>query len=409
MLLTMKVIFWVSFGAIAYNYLGYPIILFFLAMLVQSKSDLTFLLGRSSRRRSPTPSYQPRIAILISAFNEEAVIEAKVENALKVNYPSELLEVLIGLDAPTDSTVAILNRIQSPRLHVFHFQNRRGKLAVISDLSQQTSAEILIFTDANTMFSPDCVRSLVRHFADPDTGAVSGEEIRLVRKVTEPSGESLYWRYESALKVLESRLNCCLGANGAVYAVRRSLFRPRENAVVEDFQIPVEIRFSGHRVVYDPEAVAFEDLAPTFFSQFERRIRIAAGSFQVLFGNPRFLNPLNGLPTFSYFSHRVLRWLGPYFLTLLFAASLWLASRPFYVALFALQAAFYLAVIVGYWRKRRGNPGGIFFVPLYFCTMNLAYIFGLLRYLRGSQNMAWKVTPRQPPAEVLSAKGGAQH
>jgi len=405
--LTLEIGFWACLVAVAYNYVGYPVLLFVLATLAQAKSDLSFLLRRGSRRRRASAVGLPRVALLVAAYNEEATIEAKVKNALEVDYPADLLEVLIGLDSPTDSTAAILSRIQSARLRVHQFQARRGKLAVISDLTQQTSAEILVFTDANTIFRADCVRNLVRHFADPQVGAVSGEEIRLARRATETSGETLYWRYESALKVLESRLDCCLGANGAVYAVRRSLFCPKGNSIVEDFQVPVEIRFSGHRVVYDPEAIAFEELAPTFSSQFERRVRIAAGSLQLLFSNPQFLNPFRGLPALSFFSHRMLRWLGAYFLIVAFLTNAFLARQPFYASLFVLQLIFYLAALVGYWRKKRGKPVRFLTAPLYFCSMNLAYVFGLLRYIRGRQQLVWKVTPRQSAPEVISVKSAA--
>ena len=404
----LELVFWICLGAVAYHYAGYPLLLFLLATLAQAKSDLSFLLQRGSRRSYFTKA-PPRVAFIVSAHNEEVTIKAKVKNALEVDYPPELLEVLIGLDAPTDSTASILSQISSPRLRVFCFRARRGKLAVISDLSLHTSAEILVLTDADTIFRPDCVRNLVRHFADPKVGAVSGELVRLGRHTVDPSGESLYWRYESALKILESRLNCSLGAIGAVYAVRRSLFRPKKESIGEDFVIPVEIRFSGHRVIYDPEAVAFEELAPTFSSQFERRIRLGAAGYQTLFNNLQFLNPLRGRLAFVYFSHRVLRWLGPYFLIFAFLANAWLVSRPFYAGLLILQSAFYLAAVAGYWRKKRGKRVQILVVPLYFCSMNLAYIFGLLRYLSGSQNMAWKATPRRAPVEVLSAKGSADH
>jgi len=200
----------------------------------------------------------------MSVYNEEAVIRAKVKNLLEIDYPSDRLEFLLGLDAPVDSTSELLSQTPSSRLCVFPFQTRRGKLAVFVDLAGRTSAEILVFTDANTMLEKNCIRNLVRHFADPRVGAVSGEEIRVVTPGIDPGGESLYWQYESALKILESRLNCSLGGNGAALAIRRSLFHPRKQSIVEDLQIPLEIRFNGYRVVYDPEAVAVEEIAPNF-------------------------------------------------------------------------------------------------------------------------------------------------
>jgi len=390
---------------LAYHYVGYPLLLFVLSALSQATSHFWYLVRRRDRRCSPQADYVPRVALLMSVYNEEAVLRAKVNNLLEINYPSDRLEFLLGLDAPTDSTGEVLSQAQLNRLRVFPFQTRRGKLAVLCDLAAHTSAEILVLTDANTMLEKNCIRNLVRHFADPRVGAVSGEEIRVVTPGTDPGAESLYWRYESALKLLESRLNCSLGANGAVYAIRRSLFHPRKRSIVEDFQIPLEIRFEGYRVVYDPEAVAIEGIAPTFSAQFARRVRIGAGNYQTLFGNLGFLNPLKGLVTFCFFSHRVLRWFAPIFLLVAFFCSILLATQPEYALLLAAQCVFYLMAGLGYCLKKKGKPARLFSLPLYFCSMNLALLLGLLRYLSGRQTLTWKPTLRQIRPEMLLDKG----
>jgi cellulose synthase/poly-beta-1,6-N-acetylglucosamine synthase-like glycosyltransferase len=402
----LEAIFWVCLGAVAYNYAGYPVLLFILSVLSQAKSDLLYLVGRGTRRCSPSSDYIPRVAVLISAYNEEALIQAKVENTFKIDYPPDRLEVLLGLDAPTDSTAGLLSQIQSSQLRVFQFHTRRGKLAVLCDLARRTSAEILVLTDANTMLERSCIRNLVRHFADPRVGGVSGEEIRVVAPGTDPAAESLYWRYESALKILESRLNCSLGGNGAALAVRRSLFHPRKQSIVEDFQIPLEIRFKGYRVVYDPEVVAVEEIAPTFSAQFARRVRIGTGNYQTLFGNLEYLNPLKGLLTFAFFSHRVLRWLAPIFLLVAYFCSVWMAARPEFGILVVAQSIFYLMAGLGYWLNKQATPVRLFSAPLHFCSMNLALLLGLLRYLSGRQTTIWKPTPRQIRAEMLLDRRG---
>jgi cellulose synthase/poly-beta-1,6-N-acetylglucosamine synthase-like glycosyltransferase len=179
MALILKVVYWTCLGAIAYNYAGYPLVLCLLGVLAQAKSDLLFLLRRRSRRAEGAGRSWPSVAIVISVFNEAAIIEARVKNALEIDYPANRFKILIGLDSPTDGTADILNRMHSPNLKIFQFTERRGKLAVISDLAQSTSAEILVFTDANTMFEPHCVANLVRHFGNPKIGAVSGEEVRV--------------------------------------------------------------------------------------------------------------------------------------------------------------------------------------------------------------------------------------
>ena len=183
----LETMFWVCVGALAYHYAGYPLLLFILSVLSQAKSDFLYLIRRDSRR-CPRPSdYVPRVALLLSAYNEEAVIQAKVKNTFAIDYPSARLEFLVGLDGSTDSTAELLNQMASSRLRVFSFSTRQGKLAVLRALAQQTSAEILVFTDANTALEPSCIRNLVRHFKDPRVGAVSGEETRVVAVGTDPA------------------------------------------------------------------------------------------------------------------------------------------------------------------------------------------------------------------------------
>jgi len=392
-MLVVEIIFWLCVCSIVYNYVGYPILLFFWGLALQARSDIGFLLARNNRRNLKRVGVQPSIAIIISAFNEETVIETRVKNLLEISYPPERVEILIGLDAPTDATADVLSRFQAFRVEVFHFPTRRGKLAVISDLAQRTEAEILIFTDANTMFEPNCVEKLVRHFADPKVGAVSGEEIRTTKPGTDPAAEGVYWRYESAMKILESRANCLHSANGGIYAIRRELFCPRSDYVVEDFQLPLELRFRGHRIMYDPEAIAVEEIAPTRASQFERRVRLGAGNFQTLFGNPEYLSPFNGIPAFAYWSHRVLRWITPCLLIIAFGCSACLMLSVTYRCLFLAQCIFYGLAVLGYVSKGKRTPG-LCRVPWQFCSMNTAIVFGFARFLSREQSLAWTVTPR---------------
>jgi len=390
----LEFLFWSCIGAVVYHYAGYPVVLFFLAQMAQAKSDLAYLLRRRSRRQSFSPDFVPRVALLVSAYNEEEVIQAKVKNTLAIDYPADSLDVFIGLDSPTDSTPAILAQIPTGAIRIHQFDCRRGKLAVLCDLARGTSAEILVFTDANTMLDRSCVRNLVRHFVDPRVGAVSGEEVRVAGTGTDAGAESLYWRYESALKVLENRLNCSLGGNGAALAVRRSLFHPVKQSIVEDFQIPLEIRFNGHRVVYDPEAVAVEEIAPTFAAQFARRVRIGAGNYQTLFNHLEYVNPFRGLLAFSFLSHRVLRWFVPFLMLLALACSVSLVGHRSFIAITAAQCLFYAMAVLGYQLRKAHKRPLLLAGPLYFCAMNLALLLGLFRYLAGRQALAWNPTPR---------------
>jgi cellulose synthase/poly-beta-1,6-N-acetylglucosamine synthase-like glycosyltransferase len=273
---------------------------------------------------------------------------------------------------------------------------------VLKDIANSTIADVLVFSDANTMLAPDAVRRLARHFADPRVGAVCGE-LRLVSHNSSET-ESLYWRYEAALKFLENRLNCVLGANGAVYAVRRSLFRAGEDWIVEDFQLPMEIRYAGYRVIYDPEAVGTEESAPDFQAEFRRKVRIGAGAYQTLVHNLKFLNPLKGLPTVAYFSHKVLRWLAPVFLASALISNAALLGNMTYNAIFAGQCVFYLMAAAGHFRESCGRRAGIFGGPLYFTAMNLALLLGAMRFISGRQSHVWTVTPRGKTSAAASQR-----
>jgi len=400
MIVLCEVIFWTCMAAIAYNYFGYPVVLFTLAVFAQAKTDLLYLLRRRSRRCQLRGEI-PDVAVLISVYNEEEVIQARIRNLQELDYPADRLEVWLGLDAPTDKTAELLTRLPSTQFHAVQFSERRGKLAVLSDLARRTSAEILVITDANTMFDRNCIRNLARHFVDERVGVVSGEEVRMAAGGADAAGESLYWRYECALKMLESRLNCVQGANGAALGVRGSLFPPKKRSIVEDFQIPLEARLQGYRVVYDPEAIAVEEVAPTSSAQFSRRVRIGCGDYQTLFHNLNCLNPMRGLPAFSFFSHRVLRWLTPMLLLIAFSCSVVMVTQPGFAKWAVAQCIFYGMAIVGYELKKRGTALPLFALPLQFCATNLALLCGFVRFLRGGQPLTWKSTPRRLQPELV--------
>ncbi len=401
----LQLLFWVSLGALFHSYVLYGGILLICAALKQTLRDLRFMSGRQERRTQTRETVAvPRIAMLVAAYNEAAVIGAKLQNTSSLDYPRDRFEFLLGLDCPTDATGEIVRAAGTEK--VFEFSQRRGKLAVLRDLVAQTQADILFFSDANTLLDSDCLRRISRHFEDPAVGAVCGE-LRVVAPGSRKEMESAYWRYEVTLKFLENRMNCVLGANGAVYAVRRSLFDLRREWIVEDFQVPMEIRYNGHRVVYDPEAGGTEEAAPDFAAEFRRKVRIGAGAFQTLFSNLRFLNPLHGFLTFAYVSHKVLRWLGPFFLVALFFSSVTLAlmgSVPFTAAAVA-QAAFYVLALAGHFLGASSLHGPWFSIPQYFVGMNLALFLGFFRYISGNQKAVWSSTPRPPLAATPSPNG----
>lgn len=379
-------VFWLCAAGVAYSYLLYPAFLYLAARLF----------GRSD---APPPSCPdadlPRLSLLVAAHNEEAVIDGRVRNALALDYPREKLEIVIASDGSEDRTAEIVRRYADRGVRLLDFPNRRGKATVLNDAMGQLTGQIVLLSDANTDTDPDAARKLARWFADPAIGAACG---RLV--LTDPASgknvDSLYWRYETFLKRQESRLGALLGSNGAIYAIRRELLRPIPNAtIIDDFVIPLLAKQrSGCRLIYDCSAVAREESAPDIATEFRRRSRIGAGGWQAIGMLWRLLNPMRGWIAFTFFSHKILRWLCPFFLLLMVVTSAALWNRPLYRWLLVAQAAFYLAALLGR-HVPRGVPLAKFLrLANMFASMNAALLVGFFRWVSGPQTGIWRPTRR---------------
>ncbi|RME60385.1 MAG: glycosyltransferase family 2 protein, partial [Caldilineae bacterium] len=243
--------FWSAVGVILYTFFGYPL-----------------LLAAAARLR-PRPHRQapitPAVTILIPAYNEARVIEAKIENSLAQAYPSEKLDILVVADGSNDDTAARAQKYARQGVRVLYEPARRGKIAAINRAMPWVKSEIVVFTDANAMLTENAVAALVRHFADPKVAAVAGE------KRVAGGGEGLYWRYESYLKRLDSQLTSVMGAAGELFALRRDLFQPPAlDSIIEDFVLSMELVAAGWRVIYEPAAVALEEEAPSLEADWRR-------------------------------------------------------------------------------------------------------------------------------------------
>ena len=386
----------VGLGLPLYAYVGYPILLFILASFVQAGRDIYYLVWRRDRRvRNPAV---PSVSVIIAAYNEEPVIGTTLRHVLALDYPPDAMEILVGSDGSTDRTVQIAESVGGSRVRAIAFPERRGKLAVLKDCVERAWGDILVFTDANTALAPDALRNLLRHFSNPAVGAVCGE-LRLQAPDGTPADEGLYWRYERILKLLESRLNAVLGANGAIYAVRRNLFPAvPDNTVTEDFVILMSVRAAGHQVVYDPEAVATEEAPPDLSGEFRRRVRIGAGNWQALGQCRRLLLPWKGFVAAAFWSHKVLRWFTPFLLLAALGAGVALAHEPLGGALLVVQGAAYGSAALGWVLRRLHVPAGPFGLAYYFAAINVAIGVGMIRGLFGLQRPAWQRTAREPMA-----------
>jgi cellulose synthase/poly-beta-1,6-N-acetylglucosamine synthase-like glycosyltransferase len=396
--------FWLSVGILLYTYGGYPFILIALGSLRQLKSDLRFGLGRRTRRTPRDLAACPRVSIVFAAHNEQAVIVQKMFNCARLDYPAGSLEILVGCDGCTDATAALARVAAPPNASVYEFAERSGKPAVLNRLLPRARGEIVVFCDANTEFEPDAIRALVRHFRQPRIGCVCGE-LRLRARAGQASGEQLYWRFETLLKFLESRLNMLVGANGAVFAIRRSLFIPiPADGIVDDFLIAMDVRAAGYRVIYEPEAIAWEDVAPSTRHEFRRRVRIGAGNFHALRYTWRMLHPKAGAVALAFWSHKVCRWLVPIFMVTAEISALGLAREPVYGAAAALGAVLILLGLLGHRLDQRQRSWAPASIPYHFLSMNLALLLGLVAFGRGTQSIVWTPTARTAPPSAGRAE-----
>ncbi len=391
----MTVLAWIVAACLAiplYSYLGYPVILFLLASLVQTTRDAYYLLHRKERRSSEASF--PNVSIIIAAYNEEASIGATIAHCLALDYPPDQLEIIVGSDGSSDDTVEIAGQYEGNRVIVEDFATRRGKTSVIRDCVRRASGAILVFTDANTKLRFRSVRNLVRHFSDPRVGAVCGE-LHLVTSLGAPAGEGIYWRYEVMLKFLESRLDSVLGANGGIYAVRREVFPELpDNVITDDFVIPMKVRAAGLRVAYDPEATAVEQAPESVTHEFRRRMRIGAGNWQALRHCAPLLLPWKGFVSFAYWSHKVFRWVTPFLLVAALVANGYLVHVPFWRFALLCQLSGYALASAGLILRRLGVPAGPLRIPAYFVAINAALGVGFVKGMLGLQSSAWRRTAR---------------
>ena len=378
------VIFWLSFGLLVYVYLGYPILLALLARFSETRGvDSEF----------PAPS----VTLLISAFNESQVIAAKLENALALEYERDRLEILVISDGSDDGTDEIVQSFYPRGVRLLRQEPRMGKTAGLNLGVSQAHCQILVFSDANALYQPDAVRHLVRHFANPKVGYVVGNARYYEKGLESASAESegLYWKLETYLKKKESLFGSVVGGDGAIYAIRRELYSPLLPTDINDFLNPLQIIVRGYTGVFEPAAVCYEEAAENFSQEYRRKVRIISRSLNALRRIPAVLNPMNNTRhCFSLVSHKLLRWLAPFFMILCFGVNLVLWRSPFYKIFALLQFAFYCIAMIGWWWRPGNKIGKLFSLAFYFCMVNLASLVGCVKCFRGDLSGKWS-PPRQ--------------
>lgn len=391
------VVFWSAALLLLHTYFLYPLILFVLDGVRQvARNAREVRRGRERERgqgQPPEGEFLPQVTLVVAAYNEERCIAQKLANSLALDYPAGRFEVLIGSDGSTDATDELVKRCGDPRVRL-SAAPRGGKVAVLNRCVPAARGEIVVFSDANTVLDPQAVRKLVRHFADPEVGAVCGK-LKLYHRARRDFEESAYWAYESLIKLYEGKFGAVMGANGGLYAIRRQLFTTLPpSTIVDDLVIALRIMENGYEVRYDAEAVAYEETAPDSDGEFGRRARIAAGNFQSLRVVSGLLAPTAGFRAFAFWSHKVLRWVAPALMALAFAANWFLVESPLYRLTLAAQLLFYGLAAVGRVEWLHGTLRRAARVAHYFVKMNAAIAVGFWRFVRSAQGPAWERTAR---------------
>jgi poly-beta-1,6-N-acetyl-D-glucosamine synthase len=376
----LKILFWFFILLIVYIYFGYPFLLKLLSKFIRKKVKID-------------ANYTPKVTMFIAAYNEEKVIGDKLENSVHIDYPKDLFEIIVVSDDSTDRTNEIVEEYSTkyPFIKLNVVKGRKGKTEALNKSVPIATGEILVFSDANSMYEPDAIWHLVKHFIDEEVGGVCGE-LRLLNPTKSSIGESegAYWKYEKLLKELETKTGTSIVANGSIYAIRKELFKRMNPNVGDDMQNPLIVIHQGKRFIYEPLAIAKEETSPKSREEFNRKVRIVTRSFTGILTYAYMLNPIRNFDFFyKYLSHKLLRWLVPYYMIIVFILNLFLLDQLLYQIFFALQILFYLLAVLGIWMKTK-----LTYIPYYFCLVNYAALLGTLRALSGKRQATWKPTSR---------------
>jgi cellulose synthase/poly-beta-1,6-N-acetylglucosamine synthase-like glycosyltransferase len=375
----IEILFWTACTTLVYIYVLYPMAVRLLAAqfaVIAADADLAL-----------------SVSIIVTAYNEEKGILAKLDNLLSLDYPKEFVDIIVASDASSDATDRLVRECGSERVQLLRVEGRKGKTACQNAAAAVARGEILIFTDATTRLDARAVRALVRRFYAPDVGCVAGRLMYVSRteNVTGQGGEA-YWDYEIKLRMAESALGSLVGVSGCLYAVRRSAYREINPGLISDFVISMKMREQALRTVLAPDAICYEETLTRGGHELSMRVRVAIRSINALICERRFLNPWRyGIFAWQLWSHKLLRYASPFLWLIALGTNLALAPKhPVYVAFLVCQSAVILAGIMGFALQSRLANLGMLSRPYYFLLTNMASFIATLRYARGERMVTWK-------------------
>jgi len=365
-----------------YTYAGYPMLL----ML------LKHLKPRKAKNYSESVSKCPSVSFIITAYNEEKAIKGKILNTLKLDYPAEKMQIIVASDGSTDQTEEIARSFSSRNVKLISVSGRKGKTAVQNAAVVQATGDILVFSDATSMYEKDAIKELVRFFDDPEIGCVGGRLIyRTEGNSASSKGGKTYWEYERWIKENEAEINSLIGVSGAIYAVRKSIFTNIPPDQISDFVIALQTVEYGYRVAYAPRATCSETTIRQAGNEFGMRVRITLRSLRALWYKRAIINPFRyGFYSVQLISHKLFRYLTPQMLLILILFNALLLENLAYRYFFGVQVGFYSLAIAG----RILDSKGYYFKPAsmayYFCLINIASLLAFFRFMMGERMITWE-------------------
>jgi cellulose synthase/poly-beta-1,6-N-acetylglucosamine synthase-like glycosyltransferase len=374
-----EIIFWLSALALLYTYAGYP--------------ALIALIGTLLPRRVSRADITPSLTIIITAYNEERALTTKLANTLALDYPRELVEIIVASDCSNDRTDEIVESFHSLGVTLHRQTQRLGKTAAQNAAVEKARGEIIVFSDATSHYEPDALGKIVRNFADKTVGCVGGRLIYVDPGDSHVGrGAKGYWGYETFLKRNESAAGSLIGVSGCLYAVRKSAYKPLHNEACSDFIIATKMVEQGMRAIYEPEAICTEETNQQQDNELRMRVRVIAQTFTDLWRHRMMLNPLrSGLYGIQLLSHKVMRYFVPFFLMALFVtAAVLAADSPGYRVLFLMQALGYACAAMAWLLERVGVRSRVLALPHYFVLANVASVIAMFQFLRGERYARWE-------------------
>jgi cellulose synthase/poly-beta-1,6-N-acetylglucosamine synthase-like glycosyltransferase len=391
----LKIAFWICAFLVFYTYLGYGMLLWLLVRLKR------IVRGKAERKALPTDEAElPEVTFMICAYNEQDVVDMKMENTLQLDYPHDKLHIMWVTDGSTDQTNERLARYAD--VEVVFSPERRGKTAALNHGISMVRSEITMMTDANTIVNREAVREIVRCFQDPRVACVAGEKRVMARHEGQAAaeGEGLYWKYESALKRMDSELYSAMGAAGELNAIRTRFYEPMpETALLDDFVMSMRMVDQGYKIAYTSDAYAMEYGSADLTEESKRKRRIAAGGLQSVWWLRQMMNPFRRpVVAFQFVSHRVLRWsITPIALLALIplnVALVMMKAGTIYTVIWILQLLFYLAALASWMLEKQGRKNKLLYVPYYFLFMNLNVFRGMKYLSTHKTSGAWEKAKR---------------